>query len=305
MGKFDGEMEAEVRTGEAQLVGADLVEEASAVAQNDGDAGDWIPDDIAKATQSGEGDADLVPIGVEGEVLRSSDGEQALGRRGDDAGVHDVKLDGLTGRERRRKRNGSFVELAGVVGVRVEGGYGEGNGLAADADLLPVERRRDLQRNAGERGFAVVAHGKEGTDSDLLGGGVETDVEVEGGISDGAAIGVFDGGRGSHLDGGPGSRRACLGGGLAVLVSGTREDDLTAGGLGLRLGRSGGSLRRAGQCNQEDGERDACQRPGKGKLHEPRPFCGFGLDAAWPMGRAEEPLLLWFRAAARRWRKAS
>ena len=74
VGEFDGEAEAEARASEAELVRADLVEEASAVAEQDGDAGDGVPDDVAKAAQAGEGETDLVPVGVEGEIVRRADG---------------------------------------------------------------------------------------------------------------------------------------------------------------------------------------------------------------------------------------
>jgi hypothetical protein len=45
-----------------------------------------------------------------------------------------------------------------------------------------------LERNAGERGLAVVAEGDEDADSDLLGGGKKMDVEVEGGKFDSLVI---------------------------------------------------------------------------------------------------------------------
>ena len=199
VGKLDGEVQAEVRAGHAQLVLAHLVEEARAVAEDDGNAGDGVPDDIAEAAQAGEGDADLVPVGVEGHVVGGSDGEQALRRLGDGAGVGDVELEGCAGGERRGERDGGFVQLAGVVGVGVERGDGEGDVAAGDADALPVERRGDLQRNVGERGFAVVAHGDERADGDLVFGGAEMHVHVEGGEGDGLALGVGGGGRGDHL----------------------------------------------------------------------------------------------------------
>ena len=82
VGKLDGEAQAEVRAGEAQLVLAHLVEEARAVAQDDGDAGDRVPDDVAKAAQAGEGDADLVPVGVEGHVVWACRWRAGAGRRG-------------------------------------------------------------------------------------------------------------------------------------------------------------------------------------------------------------------------------
>ncbi len=67
-------------------------------------------------------------------------------------------------------------KLAGVIDVGVERGDGEGDVVAGEADALPVERRGDLQRDVGERRFAVVAHGDEGADGDLLRGGAEMHV---------------------------------------------------------------------------------------------------------------------------------
>ncbi len=123
--KFDGEAQAEVRAGHAQLVLAHLVEDARAVAEDDGNAGGRVPDHVAEAAQAGEVDADRVPIGVEGDVVGSSDGEEALRRWRDDAGVGDVELEGCAGSERLGERDGGFVELAGVVDVGVERGDGE------------------------------------------------------------------------------------------------------------------------------------------------------------------------------------
>ena len=68
--KLDGEAQAEARAGHAQLVLAHLVEDARAVAEDDGNAGGRVPDDVAEAAQAGEVDADRVPIGVEGDVAR-------------------------------------------------------------------------------------------------------------------------------------------------------------------------------------------------------------------------------------------
>jgi hypothetical protein len=73
-GELDGEAEAEVGAGEAELVLADFVEEAGAVAEDDGDAGDGVPDDVAEAAQAGEVGADAVPVGVEGDVVGGADG---------------------------------------------------------------------------------------------------------------------------------------------------------------------------------------------------------------------------------------
>jgi len=42
--------------------------------------------------------------------------------------------------------------------------------LSVDANLFPVERRRDLQRYAHERSLAVIAHGNESADGNLVRG---------------------------------------------------------------------------------------------------------------------------------------
>ena len=91
--------------------------------------------------------------------------------------------------------DGGLVKLAGVIGVGVERGDGEGDIAAGEANALPVERRRDLQRDVGERRLAVVAHSEQGADGDLLLGGAQMHVHVEGGEGDGFALGV--GGDGS------------------------------------------------------------------------------------------------------------
>ena len=122
VGKFDGEAETEVRASHAQLVLAHLVEDARAVAKNDGNAGGRIPDHVAETAQAGEVDADGVPIGMEGDVAGSSDDEKALRRLRDDAGVGDVELEGCAGGERLGERDGGLVKLAGVVDVGVERG---------------------------------------------------------------------------------------------------------------------------------------------------------------------------------------
>ena len=89
-----------MRAGHAELVLAHLVEDARAVAEDDGNAGDGIPDDVAETAQAGEVDADRVPVGVEGGVVRRADGEKALGGLRDGAGVGDVELKGCAGSER-------------------------------------------------------------------------------------------------------------------------------------------------------------------------------------------------------------
>src|SRR5580658_8057354 len=194
VGELDRKAQAEESSGEAELVLADFVEEARAVAEDDGDAGDGVPDDVAEAAEAGEVGGDLVPVRVEGYVVRGADGEEALGAGGDGAGVSDVKLEGCAGGERRGEGDGGFVELAGVVGVRVEGGYGEGCVACAETDALPGEGAGDLQRDVGEGLAAVIADGEQGADGEVLVGGAEADVEIEVSEGDGLAFGVFGGG---------------------------------------------------------------------------------------------------------------
>ena len=117
VGELDGEAQAEARAGQPQLVLADLVEEARAVAQKDGNAGDRVPDHIAKAAQAGEGEADLVPVGVQRQVFGGADGEQALGGERDRAGVGDVELEALR-RARAAGRAGRRLHATGRCGRR-------------------------------------------------------------------------------------------------------------------------------------------------------------------------------------------
>src|SRR6266568_3909172 len=137
VGEFDGEAKAECGAGKMELVGSDLVEEASSVAENDGNARNRIPNDIAKAAQTGERGADLVPVGMKSRVFGSSDREEALGGGGDRPGIGDVELEGRAWGKRLRQRDGSLMKLAGVVGVGVEGGDGKGHIAAADTNPLP------------------------------------------------------------------------------------------------------------------------------------------------------------------------
>jgi hypothetical protein len=130
------------------------------------------------------------------------------------------------------------MQLAAVVGVGVEGGDRECGVAAENADALPVERGGDLERNAGERGLAIVADGEEGAHGDLLLGGVEVHVHVEGNEGDGLALGVRGDGGGGY----PGLGLRSLRRGVAAFVGGAGKDDLAAGllfGLGHGLRRWG------------------------------------------------------------------
>jgi hypothetical protein len=115
-----------------------------------------------------------------------------------------------------------------VVGVGVEDGDDEGHLAAVEADELPVEVGGELERQVGQRGFAVVAEGEQGADGEMALGGAEMDVEVEIGAGGGGALGVFRGGlRGDF--GRLWSCRVWLGctvDGFAVFVEGALEDDL-------------------------------------------------------------------------------
>src|ERR1700722_3443825 len=109
MGKLNSEPQPEVRSGQAKLVLADLVEEASAIPQNYRDAGDGIPDRVAKPAQSGEIHADLVPVRMQSHVVGRSNGQQALGRRGNGAGVGYIQLQSGSGSKRLRQRDCRLV----------------------------------------------------------------------------------------------------------------------------------------------------------------------------------------------------
>ena len=275
VGELDGEAQTEAGAGHAQLVFADFVEEAGAVAQDDGDARYRVPDHIAKPAQAGEGDADAVPVGVEGHVVRGADRQQALSGGGDGAGVGEVELKAAAGRQGLGERDGGLVQLAGVVGVGVERGYLERHVVGVETDALPVERGGDLERDAAERRLAVVADRDQGADGDLLGRRAQAHVHVEAGEGDGLAVGVLGRGRGGHLDRGRSGLLAGVRGNLAILVHGAGEDDLA---FGLRVPSGGRGLRGAGE-NGKCGEGET----GDSELHEPRPFCFFGLTpAVWP-----------------------
>ena len=119
---------------------AHFVEDASAVTQDNGNAGDGIPDDVSKPAQPGEVDGDRVPVGVKGRVIGCADGDEALGGLRDGAGVGDVELKSCAGSERSSERDGSFVKLAGVIDVGVERSDGESDVVAGEANGFPIER---------------------------------------------------------------------------------------------------------------------------------------------------------------------
>ena len=201
------------------------------------------------------------------------------------------------------------MQLAGVVGVGVERGYWKGDVVAVDANPLPVERGGDLQRDARERGFAVVADGEERADGDLLLGGAQMDVQIEGGEGDGLALGVFGGGAVAIWM--PGWAAA---GPVWVVVwpfSSVEREKMTWP-LGCWAGRWPGSARGGGSRGlrrdsgknraMTSGSRCGCQRSA---ARENFMSPGLSVSLVWtrrPLGASGG----WrWRAALRRWRKAS
>ncbi len=237
--ELGGDAQAEMRSSHTQLVLAHLVEDTRAVAKDGGDAGGRVPDHVAETAQSGEVRIDFIPIGMECDVFGGSDGEEPLRRSSNDAGVGDVELESCAGCERRSERDGGLMQLTGVIDIGVERGDGEGNVAAVDANALPIEGRGDLQRDAGERGVAVVADGNCCANGNLMLGRVEMHIQIEAGEADGLPLSVGCGGRGDGLTAklwgcGTGGCR-----GLAVVVSGAGEADGAVRGLGLLWGWSG------------------------------------------------------------------
>ena len=164
------------------------------------------------------------------------------------------------GGERLGERDGGLVQLAGVVGVGVERGDREGSVVAADANALPVERGGDLQRDAGERRFAVVADGERGRGRRSAASAGRRCTSRSKAVKVTAWRSASCGG--GHVDrsaaGGVAAGPDC-GGGLAVLVGGAGEDDLALVGLGsLRRRRSGrawvggGFAPRAGKLSRRE-----------------------------------------------------
>ena len=112
-------------------------------------------------------------------VLRRSHGDETARGGGDGTGVGDVELNRCAGGERLGESHDGFVQLAGVVGVGVDGGERVRYVAASDANAFPVEGRGDLQRNARQRRGACVAHGDKSACGELLCGGIEADIEIE------------------------------------------------------------------------------------------------------------------------------
>ena len=156
--KLDRQPQPEARPGQAQLVIADLVEQTRPVAENHRHAGDRVPDDVAKAAQAGEIDADPVPVRVQRHIVRGSNDQQPLGGRSDRAGVGDVQLQAGSRCKRLGKQHSRLMQLARMVGVGIECGHGKGDVFDVDANPLPVERGGDLKRDVRQRRIAVVAH---------------------------------------------------------------------------------------------------------------------------------------------------
>src|SRR5208282_1488067 len=154
MGKLDREVQAEVSAGEAEFVTADLVKETGSIAEDDGNTGNGIPDDIPKSPQACERRRDFIPVGMKGEVLRGADGDEALSIRHDGARVDRINRKGSARGQGLRQGDGGFVELARAVGIGIQRGNREGDVMAGNAYLFPVERGGNLERDTREWGFA-------------------------------------------------------------------------------------------------------------------------------------------------------
>ena len=174
-----------------------------------------------------------VPIRVERYVAGRADRYHPLSGERDCAGVCRVELESLAGREKRGKRNDCLMQLAGVVGVGINGGYLKGNVLCAETNVLPIECGGDLQGDAGKRGFAVVANGEQYADCDLLVCRSEVNVKIKSCEGDGLALGILRWGQ-LACDGGRRCSGAGLRGGFAVFVGGAGEDDLAFGRMSFR-----------------------------------------------------------------------
>lgn len=137
---------------------------------------------------------------MKSEVFRGADGDETLSVRDNRAGIHNVERERGPGGEGLRERNRGLVKLTRAVGVRVECGDGKGDVAAGDANLLPVKRRRYLQWDTGQRSLAIVAHGDNGPDGDLMRCSLQMHVEVEDRAGNGFAIGVLRGRLLGHFD---------------------------------------------------------------------------------------------------------
>ena len=179
--KFNREAQAEFGAGETELVFADFVEEAGAVAEDHRDGGDGYQTTLPKPRRP----VNAVSIWSQSERRATSWGvPMASSRCADGAMAPEYVTSSWMSAPGARgcgERHRGLVELAGVVGVGVEGCHLKRNVLAEHANAFPVERGRDLERNAAEWGFAVIAHGEQGANRDLVGGRVQVDVHIKAG----------------------------------------------------------------------------------------------------------------------------
>ena len=232
---------SEACAGHAQLVLTHFVKDARAVAENDGNAGDGVPDDVAEAAQAGEVDVDRVPIGMESNVRRRADDDKALRRLGDGAGVGDIELESCAGSEGRSERNGGLVKLASVVESELSVAMVKATSLP-QADALPIERRRNLQRYMASGDLPSLrtvrrARTAIGCSQDARCTSMSNAVKVTARRSASVAVGAATGWPGKLRRGGTDGGRS-----LAVFVDGAGEDDLAvtvAAAADLRGGADG------------------------------------------------------------------
>ena len=122
VGKLDREPQAEARAGERSFCSPISSKSRAPSPRITGTLDTGYQTTLPKPRRPVKANADLVPVGVQGDVVGRADGEQALRIGRDLAGVGDVELEvapGASGGERDRR----FVQLAGVVGVGVERGH--------------------------------------------------------------------------------------------------------------------------------------------------------------------------------------
>jgi hypothetical protein len=101
-----------------------------------------------------------------------------------------------------------------MVGVGIEGGNLHSRIFAANTNSFPVKRRRDLERNASEWSFAIVAHRDQRSNRNLVHFHPQMNVHIKRSEGDSLAFRILGRGRSRHLR----LWRASLRRGLPVLI---------------------------------------------------------------------------------------
>src|SRR5579871_6112639 len=129
VGELRSEAQAEGRASGVEFLAGYFFEEPGSITEEDGKAGDGIPDHIAETAKTCKRWADFVPVSVRcgvfwrcGVVGRSSRKPTACGR--DSSGVGDVELHSCARSQGLWQGYNYFVQLACVIGVGIDGGRG-------------------------------------------------------------------------------------------------------------------------------------------------------------------------------------